>query len=86
VVFQGNRFDAELGLRLSEREADILLGLYVSSVVTGAAFLGMAIVGIVEALVSYEPTRVVRREREIPPQIQRRIDLQLGLGSLRVRF
>lgn len=64
---------------------DLLLeGLWIANAVSGLVFLVLAVTGIVEARLSWQPTRTVRQRREIAPEILDR--LELGVNGVGLRF
>lgn len=64
---------------------DLLLeGLWIANAVSGLVFLALAVAGIVEARLSWRPTRTVRQRREIAPEILDR--LELGVNGVGLRF
>ncbi|MCB9593870.1 MAG: hypothetical protein H6719_14145 [Sandaracinaceae bacterium] len=64
------------------RGYDALLGgLSIANLVTAAVFVVLAVAGVIEARLSWQPTRTIRRRREIDPEILDRLELGLGDGA-----
>jgi hypothetical protein len=62
----------------------LLEGLWIANAVSGLVFLVLAVTGIVEARLSWQPTRTVRQRREIAPDVLDR--LELGANGVGLRF
>ncbi|MEZ4335233.1 MAG: hypothetical protein R3B82_01265 [Sandaracinaceae bacterium] len=65
---------------------DALDALAPANLVSAAVFTVLAIAGIVEARLSWQPTRTVRRRREIDQDILDRLELSASPGGIGVRF
>lgn len=61
-------------------------GLLVANLMSAGVFVVLAIAGIVEARLSWQPTRTVRRTREIDPGVLDRLELSVSPGGIGVRF
>lgn len=62
---------------------DAMLGTYIGST---AAFVTLAIAGIIEAHVNFVPSHTVRQERPLPGSVLRDLDLAVGPGSASLRL
>lgn len=74
--------------RLSTIDTGLLRGLMITNWASLGAFGVLAIAGIIEAHVSFVPSRTVRQPRAVPPELLERLDLTIGPTGvgLRVRF
>lgn len=74
--------------RLSTIDTGLLRGLQIANWASLGALGVLAVAGIIEAHVSFVPTRTVRQSREVPPELLEQLDLTFGPGSvgLRLRF
>lgn len=60
-------------------------GLHVANWVSLGAFGVLAIAGVAEAHINFVPSRTVRREREVPPDVLESLELTLGPGTIGLR-
>lgn len=72
--------------RIIDTYNSLLEGLAVTNLVSAALFTILAVAGIVEARLSWQPTRTVRRSREIDQEILDRLELSVTPGGVGVRF
>jgi hypothetical protein len=63
-------------------------GAAFTAAAAGGAFVSLALIGVVEAVIHFVPRRTERQRREIPDEILRELDLAVGPGGvvLRGRF
>ena len=64
----------------------LLRTFQVSTLAFGAAFVGLAIAGIVEALIGYVPSHTVRRERTVPDSLLEDLELAVSPGGVALRL
>ncbi len=74
------------GGRINTLYDDALDALAPANLVSAAVFTILAVAGIVEARLSWQPTRTVRRSREIDQEILDRLELSVTPGGVGLRF
>lgn len=76
----------ERSLRLEEGartiDAGLLIGLQALNWVSVGMTVGLGVAGVIEAHLSYRPTRTERRQRDVPPELLQELRLVLGPTSI----